>query len=75
MVKKQKMIKILEDMRDSVEMCAVFDLTFYNVPNLTKEDRIKLEEYLKQHYKLWTDSWILPQIEELIEELQTHKKT
>lgn len=75
MVKKLKMIKILEDMRGTVERCAVFNLTFSPIPSMTKEDRNKLEEYFKEHYKLWANTWILPRIEELIQELQAHKKT
>ena len=74
MVKRLQMIKTLEDMRNSVEKCAVNSLTFCHLPNLTKEDKDKIEEHWKYGYKLWANSWILPAIEKLIEELNPHKK-
>ena len=74
MVKKLQMIKTLEDMKYAVERCAVWDLTSFRIlPNLTKEDKDKIEEYLKYGYNLWANSWILPQIEQLIKELQLTK--
>ena len=75
-MKKLQIKEALERMRDSIKNCAIHSLTFLSIDTdgkiqLTQEEKNILEKYIQERFKLWSNSWILPQIEFIEEEIDT----
>ncbi len=56
---------ILKELRQSVLNGAPHSLTFAPTGNMTGEQKQILQTYLNENFKLWTETWLLPKIEEL----------
>ena len=67
-MKVKQMINELKKMQENINSYYAYKLTFSFI-KLTKDDKIKMENYQKQRFKLWSDSWVKPKIEYLLKEL------
>lgn len=59
---KKRMLKIIQELRNSVSQCALPDMTFAPIPAKYKDT---MKEYMANRYRIWSQSWIIPQLAEL----------
>jgi len=55
--------KLIADLKQSITYAVPYSLTFApHRDRLTVEQRLELEQYLKENFQLWANSWVLPAI-------------
>lgn len=74
-MKKQAMIKELEDMKYTLmNRYAFIDLTFFNLSgfewSLTDSQKTEVMEYIDKRFMSYRDTWIIPRIDFLLSELK-----
>ncbi|KKK93806.1 hypothetical protein LCGC14_2689190, partial [marine sediment metagenome] len=66
-MKLKGMLEEIADMENSVEQCRIYDMTFAPIP---EEHKMELKQWFKDNFKIWSDTWILPPLHKIKEEIQ-----
>lgn len=65
---------IIKDFRTAIRNAVPFCLLGAPTANMSRKEQVVLENYLKEKFHLWADSWITPLIDEAEQRLVKPKK-
>jgi hypothetical protein len=64
----------VRSIRDHLNRCAVWDLRGFNFPDLPQKQREEIEAELKRSFKLFRESWIDPDLDQIAKRVTKREK-
>lgn len=64
---RRVLAKALDSVNGQIERTVIADMTFAHDAHLTNDQRVYVERYVAEHFKIWATSWVQPYIEQAID--------
>lgn len=71
-MKTRGIIKLLEEIKNSVDNAGPHHLIFKPTGKLNKEEIERLQKSLDESFRIWAESWIYPNLNHIIEYLEQY---